>query len=734
MKIALPSILFALLETAALAQNHGGGNLRNVKKEEVVPAAAMKKEKAKAVPAAAMKEKAVPPAAAMKEKAVPPANGVTSPAHVVQSFSLGGNSNAKKQKQKQMEAPEPGHVQMFNLGSNESTDNNNKKHKDAHHPSPDQQRALNEKKKRVAPANDVNMKKNYHTSIVGGEQSDVGEFPYFVDLNGCGGSLIAPNIVLTAAHCDPSGSSFVNANALVGAYERQQETYGAEFVNIAAQRVHPQYNDFTLANDFQLLRLSEDVISATPVTLSLDDDYSPADGADLTVLGVGLTTQGGFELPPFLSDVDVQVVNIDECNTSYNNEVIEDVMFCAGVPQGGKDSCQGDSGGPIVKRIGNEHVQVGVVSWGYGCAQPGFPGIYSRVSSAHDWIKQVVCEEWGESASFCDGGSPPTGGNCAAGELDFDFSITTDSYGYETSWELANSQNQVVVSGENLDSDLAYNTRQCIPNDAYTLTIYDSYGDGLCCGSNPGYTLAVDGNGIQQGGADDFGGEISVNFGSTPTGGSGNCATGELDFDFSITTDYYGYETSWEVVNSHGQSVVHGENLDSDLAYNTRQCIPNDSYTLMIYDSYGDGLCCGTNPGYTLAVDGNVIQQGGADDFGGEISVNFGSTASCVELQLDLLTDAWGYETEVWLVNDATQEWLWYDYGFANNESRQYTACLDPTGCATLQIFDSYGDGINAPDGITLQFGDELVYQGGDFGYGEVFRFGSGCLSSRGIF
>jgi hypothetical protein len=99
-----------------------------------------------------------------------------------------------------------------------------------------------------------------------------------------------------------------------------------------------------------------------------------------------------------------------------------------------------------------------------------------------------------------------------------------------------------------------------------------------------------------------------------------------------------------------------------------------------------------------------------------------------------LLTDEYGYETELWLVNDATQEWLWCDWGFDNNESKQYSGCLDPTGCATLQIFGYYGDGIFAPGGITLQFGDELMYQGGDFGFGEVFRFGSDCLSSRGIF
>jgi trypsin len=567
MKITLSSILFALLETSSLAKSNGR-TLRNMSREKEIPHAhattSSPQDQAKS----------------------------SSPQAPFQSFSPGGNSNAsidKSEEQKKQDVP-PVHVQSFSLGGNDSTNNN--KHK--------------------PPATNVNNnvdKKNYHTSIVGGEQSDVGQFPYFVDLNGCGGSLIAPNIVLTVAHCDTSGSSLVNTNALVGAYERQQDTFGAKSVNIAAQRNHPDYNDVVLENDFMLLKLSEEVNSKSPVTLSLNDDFnSPADGTDLTVLGVGFTTQDAFQLP----NVDVHVVNIDECNDAYTNQVIEDVMFCAGVPQGFMDSCQGNSGGPIIQRNGNEHVQVGVVSWGHGCAEPGFPGIYARVSSVHEWITQVVCDEWGASASFCDGGG---GGDCPEGELDFDFTITTDSYGFDTSWEIVNSQGQYVVRGENLDSDRTYHARQCLPSDSYTFTLNDSYGDGLCCGAYPGYSLSVDGNTILQGGADAFGSEVSVDFAS--------CSEGELDFDFTITTDSFGFDTSWEVVNSQGQSVLSGENFEDDRTYNERQCLPNDSYTLSMYDSYGDGLCCGANPGYTLSVDSNTIIQGGADDFGSEISVEF---------------------------------------------------------------------------------------------------------------
>ena len=77
-----------------------------------------------------------------------------------------------------------------------------------------------------------------------------------------------------------------------------------------------------------------------------------------------------------------------------------------GVDGGGKDSCSGDSGGPIVKIVGQTHIQVGVVSWGEGCAWADYPGVYARVSKAYSWIKATVCDDWGSFATFCDGSAP----------------------------------------------------------------------------------------------------------------------------------------------------------------------------------------------------------------------------------------------------------------------------------------------------------------------------------------
>jgi hypothetical protein len=112
------------------------------------------------------------------------------------------------------------------------------------------------------------------------------------------------------------------------------------------------------------------------------------------------------------------------------------------------------------------------------------------------------------------------------------------------------------------------------------------------------------------------------------------CAEGELDFSFIITTDDHADETSWELVNSQGQSVVaFGEDYTSGTTYNIRQCIPDECYTLTIYDSYGDGMCCGSKktPGYRLTVDGTILNaENGIVNFGFETGFDFGSCEDIV--------------------------------------------------------------------------------------------------------
>ena len=171
---------------------------------------------------------------------------------------------------------------------------------------------------------------------------------------------------------------------------------------------------------------------------------------------------------------------------------------------GGKDSCQGDSGGPIVIRKNNKHIQVGVVSWGEGCARENYPGVYARVSSAHGWIKQVVCGNegmWNTNASFCDGSNnnsptmspvvaptpaPPTGGtpsppSSPSSCVDLKLELLTDEYGSDdTEFFLVTSEEEEFLWDEtSLNNNELYRYSACIdPTGCATLDFFDSHGDG----------------------------------------------------------------------------------------------------------------------------------------------------------------------------------------------------------------------------------------------------------------
>ena len=232
----------------------------------------------------------------------------------------------------------------------------------------------------------------FSSRIVGGQPADEA-YPFFVQgpNRGCGASLIGPNLVLSAAHC---WTVFpVGATVYIGGLQAN----GGEARTIAQRIRHPQYNDDTLDNDFMLIRLSSNS-SKEPIEINSNSNFPSTAGTDLTVIGFGTLSSGGNQ-PNTLYEVVVDFVTDSTCNSAYGGQITPNIMMCAASP--GKDSCQGDSGGPIFAN----GKQVGVVSWGYGCADSSYPGVYAEVASVYNWIKNAGCNIGGV-ASFCGNTSP----------------------------------------------------------------------------------------------------------------------------------------------------------------------------------------------------------------------------------------------------------------------------------------------------------------------------------------
>jgi trypsin len=182
---------------------------------------------------------------------------------------------------------------------------------------------------------------------------------------------------------------------------------------------HPKYDDRTTDADWMLVKLERSTTQNVPFIKLNNDGNSPQVGQEVTVMGWGDMTSDDLtqESPEVLMSVDVNVISNSECDASqgsiggwtesYNGQITSN-MLCAA--DRGQDACQGDSGGPLVipgaSGDGSDDIQVGVVSWGVGCASPDFPGVYSRLSEAYDWIVSEVCSQSSDPpAELCGGSS-----------------------------------------------------------------------------------------------------------------------------------------------------------------------------------------------------------------------------------------------------------------------------------------------------------------------------------------
>ncbi|WP_286298868.1 trypsin-like serine protease [Vibrio apostichopi] len=236
--------------------------------------------------------------------------------------------------------------------------------------------------------------------IINGEEATQGNWPFMAALVSrnvnaydgqfCGASFIGERYVLTAAHC-VEGNGREDLDVVIGVSNLSTSQAAQHRYAVDNIYVHEYYNSAATGNDIAIIELAE---KPTESVVNLVDGYVRGnlnDGQMLTVMGWGdQDASDGYSSKSELYQVNVPLVNQYQCNSVPHSgyAFIGNDAFCAGYSDGGYDSCQGDSGGPIVVSTNGVYEQLGIVSWGKGCAEANAYGVYTNISYFDDWIDE----------------------------------------------------------------------------------------------------------------------------------------------------------------------------------------------------------------------------------------------------------------------------------------------------------------------------------------------------------
>jgi trypsin len=367
-------------------------------------------------------------------------------------------------------------------------------------------------------------------------------------LNGqhmCGASLVAPDVILTAGHCMAESVGSIQ----IGRYDFSSPSDAYETMTVATSETHPNFERQELRFDFAVAKLSSPVQGNYSLIRINGDSGFPEVGDEMIVIGWGATNTQTWDFPHVLQETTVQVISNDACESFqlygqrlYEGEIFDEMMCAYSI---GTDACSGDSGGPLISRMTDRASQVGVVSWGRGCAM--YPGVYSRVSTGYEWIRSSICalssfppeylecstgevhsggsstvldddsDLWGETqrpspspSSGATGGptrvavstsspttestfphsSPQRTGTLSYVDVVVELQLDTKSW--ETSWYLAKEDGSILLEAKN-GSYTSFQGMRMTHNvslataSSYKFVIRDNGGDGLCCRNDGGY-------------------------------------------------------------------------------------------------------------------------------------------------------------------------------------------------------------------------------------------------------